>query len=249
MRSACAVAVTTALTATGVSFANDVTQRAPRPATAVSAGVAKKRPPVKKSKKAKKPAKAKKPLAKVVPAGPRGPQGEQGATGAAGAMGAGGATGAQGPVGPPGADGTDGTPGTTTVTRLDTGAASSSSVSGTYALLRTVGSFSKAAASSHVKLTWNGHVRGTGVIATDWFCDFQLRVDGVANGSGTGRAVLYAGGGLQNDAPAGDTTFFDGLAVGSHTVSIWVRGAATTTACEINHGDATDELYVEEMPA
>jgi hypothetical protein len=36
--------------------------------------------------------------------------------------------------------------------------------------------------------------------------------------------VLYAAGGIQNDAPAGDTPFFNGLAAGSHAITIWVRG-------------------------
>jgi hypothetical protein len=90
---------------------------------------------------------------------------------------------------------------------------------------------------------------GVGVIVTDWFCDFQLRVDGAQPPGNGGRAVLYAGGGLQNDATAGDTTFFNGLAAGSHAITISVRGSGTTLACEIDHGDPTDEIFVEEMPA
>jgi hypothetical protein len=191
--------------------------------------------------------------------GPRGPQGSDGATGTTGAIGSTGATGATGATGvigitgdpgTAGAPGTPGTSGTTAVTRLDTGSATDNTVTGgAFEQLRAVGSFSKASATSRVKLTWNGHIRGTGVIATDWFCDFQLRVDGAQPPSNGGRAVLYASGGIQNDATAGDTTFFNALAAGSHAITIWVRGAGTTLTCEINHGDLPDEIFVEEMPS
>jgi hypothetical protein len=135
------------------------------------------------------------------------------------------------------------------VTRLATGSATDSTVTGgAFEQLRAVGSFSKASADSRVKLTWNGHVRGTGVAASDWFCDFQLRVDGAQPPGNGGRAVLYAAGGTQNDVPSGDTAFFDGLAAGTRSVSIWIRGSATTLTCEINHGDLADEIFVEEMP-
>jgi hypothetical protein len=81
----------------------------------------------------------------------------------------------------------------------------------------------------------------------DWFCAFQLRVDGAQPPSAGGQAVLYSGLGVQNDATAGHTAFFNGLAAGSRAVSIWVRG--TGTQCEINVGSQPDEIFVEEMPA
>jgi hypothetical protein len=152
-----------------------------------------------------------------------------------------------GATGPAGADGADGAPGTTAVTRLDIASTSDNSITGTVEQLLAVGTFTKSSATSRIKLTWNGHIRGTG--ALDWFCDFQLRIDGAEPPGSGGRAVLYSGGGVQNDSTAGATAFFNGLGAGSRAVSLWVRGSGTTLSCAVNTGSFPDEIFVEETPA
>jgi hypothetical protein len=157
-----------------------------------------------------------------------------------GARGPAGAAGATGPTGPAGVSGV------TRVTRLEVSTGSLASPTVDYQELRDVGIFTKAA-GSRIKLSWNGRNRGSGTGA--WFCDFQLRIDGAEPMGAGGRAVVLAGGGLDNDEPAAAMAYFDGLAAGTHEVSIWVRANPTlTTNCSTADGGFEDEVFVEEMP-
>jgi hypothetical protein len=95
---------------------------------------------------------------------------------------------------------------------------------------RNIGTFPKAVASSEIEVTWHGHVRQAGTPGTT-FCQYQVRVDGalpvgVTNLTGSG-AVLYGADGL-----ATLTGRWRGLSTGVHTVSLWLRGTATT--CTVN---------------
>jgi hypothetical protein len=156
-------------------------------------------------------------------------------------------TGPQGPQGPAGATGAQGVSGVTSVTRLTVVTSPDSDPTVDYELLRDVGTFTKSA-GSRVKLTWNGRIRGTGM--GEWFCDFQLRVDGVEPAGAGGRAVVFANGDPQRDVSAGATVFFDGLTAGVHQVEIWVRGnpLGPTDTCSTADGGFVDEIFVEEMP-
>jgi hypothetical protein len=120
---------------------------------------------------------------------------------------------------------------------------SDNSISSTYELLRTVGTFTKSKSNTDLKVTWTGHGRMAGTAGTN-FCDFQVRIDGnepegTAAGGG-GRAVLYT-----NDSPFSVTAIFREDAAGTHTVSIWVRGSATS--CTLNYGNFMQQVFIEEI--
>jgi hypothetical protein len=96
--------------------------------------------------------------------------------------------------------------------------------------MRNLGTFSKSLAGSEIEAVWHGHVRQVGTPGTT-FCQFQLRIDDqlpVNTTSDTGAgAVLYAA-----DAPVTLSGRWRGLAAGTQTVSLWLRGTATT--CTVN---------------
>lgn len=108
-------------------------------------------------------------------------------------------------------------------------------ISTTYELFRTVGSFTKVDASTQVELEWHTHVSVSGT-----FCDWQLRIDGLQpSGQTDGRIVSYAA-----EAPGSAKQVFSGLSAASHTVHIYVRGSATS--CIENFGSFSSSLFVEE---
>ncbi len=108
-----------------------------------------------------------------------------------------------------------------------------------YIHVRDVGEFVKVAAETDVQLTWNSHVTMVGTAGQ--FCDYQLRVDDFADDSSGGRAVNYGSTAIAVE------TVFEGLATGPHTVSLWLRGSATS--CEENDGNFGRTVWVEEAPA
>ena len=132
------------------------------------------------------------------------------------------------------------------ITRLQyQGFDSDGTVDGSYELLRTVGNFNKAKASTRVLLTWNAHASTDGS-----FCEFQLRIDGRKDtgstsnnyeGDSAGSAVLWGA-----DSPVAVTARFPNLSSGSHSVEIWVRGGATS--CSLNRGNFGQQVLVEETP-
>lgn len=123
------------------------------------------------------------------------------------------------------------------------GTTTDTSIGGTYEQMVTVGTFSKKRSNSVVQVTWTGHVATAGT-----FCDFQLRIDGAndtgstaaSGGNSTGRVVNYG-----DESPASASTVFGGLATGTRTVSIWVRGFGSS--CTINTGNFTMLVLVEEL--
>jgi hypothetical protein len=162
----------------------------------------------------------------------RGPRGRTGATGA---------TGATGGTGPQGVSGV------TQVTRLGVVTGNVANPDINYQELEDVGTFIKSAGTSRIKLTWNGRNQGAGT--GPWFCDYQLRIDGVAAAGAGGRAVVQPTGTTSGQVPAAATAFFDGVAAGTHHVEIYVRGSTgQTTSCATAVGGFADEIFVEEMP-
>jgi hypothetical protein len=123
-----------------------------------------------------------------------------------------------------------------------------SSVTATYALLRNLGTFSKASPTSTVLLTWNTHVDAMGEPGT--FCDFQLRVNGKPDtdrDGGGGRAVVYVPpGSTGGSSPVTVATLFGRVGAGNHTASVWVRG--TARECMENYGNFPRNVIVEEGP-
>ena len=131
------------------------------------------------------------------------------------------------------------------ITRLHySGQNSDSSITATFEQIREVGSFTKVRTSTDLLLDWNAHGRVNGT-----FCHFQLRVDGKTdNGSASTAAAIASGGHAvlyTADSPIHVTALFPGVTDGDHTVSIWVRGIATS--CILNFGNFGQDVLVTEL--
>ena len=128
------------------------------------------------------------------------------------------------------------------VTQILYSGATTATSSFTPSLLLTPGTFSKVSAATAITATWISHVSG-GAGNGSAFCQFELRIDNtVPTGTtaGAGGAVTYA----QHQAVTliGRWT---GLATGSHTVSIWLRGSGVS--CTENLGNFERQVYVVEF--
>jgi len=130
------------------------------------------------------------------------------------------------------------------VTRLHyDGTNTDSTVTTNYEQLRAVGSFTKAFANSRIELTWIGHATVNGT-----FCEHQLRIDGAKDTGSTSTSFEPASGGsaivYSAEAPISVSAIFGGLTAGTHTVSIWLRGGATS--CTLNTGNFGQTVLVRE---
>lgn len=180
------------------------------------------------------------PAGSAGPAGPTGPAGPQGATGPAGPQGA------TGPAGPPG------TSGVSTLTKLawDGTHVQSSGTSANFVLAKTIGTFTKGAAGSTIKLTWTG----TPVVASAFYCSWELRIDGADDSGATNTSFNIVSGAFtlasQNATTPGSASaigVWSGLATGTHTVTIWVRQLGAGS-CVLNNGNFPNDILAEEMP-
>lgn len=107
--------------------------------------------------------------------------------------------------------------------------------------VRDIGSFTKLSADTVIRMDLNTHFIGTGGL----FCEFQLRVDGVSAAGGTGPdRTSFIGGADSGRQLLEGTMLFEGLGVGSHDVSLWVR--SNTGICEENDGNHTRQLQITE---
>jgi hypothetical protein len=171
--------------------------------------------------------------------GARGPQGLQGVPGVAGA---------KGDKGDKGDTGSGGAPAVYRRTRLHyTGSVSDTTVSFTYELHRTVGTFTKDQDATAIRLAWSGIASMVSAGAGS-FCEFELRVDGKKdNGSSSTSSEASAGGSAivySAEETADTETVFTGLPTGTHTVSIWLRGSATS--CHTNYYGFGQDVFVDE---
>ena len=129
------------------------------------------------------------------------------------------------------------------VTRLNYSGATSVAGNDNFQKVRDIGAFTKAAAGTGVKLTWQSQVLKS--TASPSQCVWQIRVDGLNSSGGTSLAgadtVVYT-----TEQAVTSLDIFSGLAAGSRTVSIWVR-ASVGTNCVENSGNFPRSLFVEEM--
>jgi hypothetical protein len=104
---------------------------------------------------------------------------------------------------------------------------------------RTLGTFTKDSATSVIEVTWNSDV--VKVTGGD-YCTWHVRVDDNqsinpdSGGAQTGRL-----GATTTDAfvtPASTTDVFSGLALGSHSLSLWLT-ATTAAQCQENTGNGS----------
>ena len=109
---------------------------------------------------------------------------------------------------------------------------------------RDIGDVTKVHADTTLRLRLNSHATLSGGTS----CAYQLRVDDL-NAAGE---VLFDGSEtIINDTlrtPLTNESYFDGLAAGTYTISLWVRGAGGPT-CTDNPGNFTRMVIVEEVSA
>lgn len=116
--------------------------------------------------------------------------------------------------------------------------------------LRDLGTFTSRGGA--LRVHWQSHMTTT---PSGGFgaCNLQVRIDGQAAGPTAGgglsgdEAVLIGGLGTRLDAPATITTWFRGLAAGTHTIELWVR--SVSALCSDNAGDYPRRVIVEEFGA
>jgi len=111
--------------------------------------------------------------------------------------------------------------------------------------LRTFGSFVKKHPDTDLLLTWNSRIELLGNL---WdFVEVQLRIDGNANAADTGRAYVQTlvDGGIATQAVS-ITALFRGLAAGSRTIELWVRGGTAGVEVFENTQLSPTSVLVEE---
>lgn len=130
-----------------------------------------------------------------------------------------------------------------TVLRINSSGSTAAPSLTSAALYRTVGTFTKAAASSIIQVALTDHVKNGGIASS--FCQWELRIDnlppaGVAFPDGYG-SVQYGTG----DSLMSQTNVFTGLSAGSHTLQIFLRGSSS--ACSDNAGTFDMPTFITEM--
>lgn len=118
-----------------------------------------------------------------------------------------------------------------------------------YEEIAEIGEFTKERPDTAIKLTWTGNVRFVGTGTTN--CRFQPRIDGNnALGPGNndttapGQAIIYP---PTREGTETVTVFFEGLAAGSHSVSLWAR-SLNAEACIVSRFTSTHQhVYIEEI--
>lgn len=126
------------------------------------------------------------------------------------------------------------------VTVLTYSGSSSLAGSFTYALYRTIGTFTKTSASTGITTIWNPTINTNGTPGST-FCQYQVRIDSAPPASANGFPGIVNYGAHQF---ASLQNYWTGLSAGSHTVSIWLRSNATS--CGDNNGNFDQYLYVIE---
>jgi hypothetical protein len=149
-----------------------------------------------------------------------------------------------GPPGPAGAPGQPGTSGTTNFTRITWNNGGTDVVGDTTPqLIDTAGTFTKAQASTTLKLTWQGALY---ILAPNFqTCRFFLEVDSQRGQVEAQIAVFGEGASVD---PVTLIDYFDGLPPGRHTITIWERSPFDHPRCGSNAGGWPETMFVEEIP-
>jgi hypothetical protein len=109
------------------------------------------------------------------------------------------------------------------------------------------GTFEALSAESTVEATFYGRIDADTIVGTTGAV-FELRIDDLPSPVGRARAVLRTTE-LTNGVQASMSAVFTGLAVGEHTVSIWVRagGSGSGTGGRVDPGCwSSDHIIVRE---
>jgi hypothetical protein len=122
------------------------------------------------------------------------------------------------------------------------------SVSSTWTNIYNIGSFTKLNSTSPIELTYNGRIAVTGSIG-GLSVSFELRIDGVASTAGYARASIKKSEVGDNGIQVSITGIFNGLSMGTHTVSIWGYDKyGTSTDIMVDPGCfSTDVVIIKEF--
>jgi hypothetical protein len=133
------------------------------------------------------------------------------------------------------------------ITALNVNCTSRASVGTSYALLTTIGSFTKENAASFVEVTFQGRIAVTGGM-TGTGVTFELRIDNAATTYGRARAIVKTAEVGNDGITVTIMGLFTGLSAGTHTVSMWVEGMhGSATGLYLDPGCwSTDIVYVRE---
>lgn len=121
--------------------------------------------------------------------------------------------------------------------------------SGGFSQLHSLGTFVKQQADTDIILDWHSDVRAN-QSSSEAFAQFQIRIDGVADSAGTTGPYWHCGQSSSGQVHGfvSQRAIFRGLAVGTHTISVYVRGSAVTGVRD-NAYDQAVTVLVEESPS
>jgi hypothetical protein len=125
---------------------------------------------------------------------------------------------------------------------INVACASLASFSSTYVKLADLGTFNKLDATSKIEATYNGRITANTISGTG--AHFELRIDENPTSNGRARANIRAADAGGNGVPVSICGIFTGLNTGSHTVSMWVRGATSGTTAMVDPGCWTDDYVI-----
>jgi hypothetical protein len=122
-------------------------------------------------------------------------------------------------------------------------------IDSTYRKIADIGSFTKLDANSTIEVTFHGRIAVTGSISGGTGASFELRVNNAATTNGRARAVLKSAEVGSGGVSASMTGIFSGLAVGTHTVSMWTKtSSGTGTSAMYDPGCwSSDHIVVKEL--
>jgi hypothetical protein len=128
------------------------------------------------------------------------------------------------------------------VSQISVSCSSVASFSSTYVKIADLGTFTKVEANSTMHVTYEGRVTANTITGTG--AHFELRVDDSPVATGRARANMRLSEAGGSGIPVSITGIFTGLGVGSHTVSMWVKGATSGTTAMVDPGCWTDDHVI-----
>jgi len=139
-----------------------------------------------------------------------------------------------------GATGATGSSGVVNTTRfVYTNSILDGTISVTPETARTIGTFTKVKVTSKIRIDWSSHFTTVGTTAP--FCHWVVNIDNIGpSGCSSCGIVNYSA-----DAPGSFSHIWEGLSAGDHTITISLRGAATS--CQENKGNFSKALLVTEI--
>jgi hypothetical protein len=128
------------------------------------------------------------------------------------------------------------------VSIINVNCSSIASFSSTYVKIADLGTVTKIDATSKLEITFNGRITANTITGTG--AHFELRVDNNATTLGRARANIRTSEAGGSGIPVSITGIFTGFGVGSHTISIWVKGSTSGTTAMVDPGCWSDDYVI-----